>query len=153
MSERLEKLHTFLRGNVVSPSTPKVIVLSQFEFDPNEFKGSFTLKLDSDVMKERFSFRVEIDGKYEITPPFHISPMGVPGSYPKIDLTEDTNERIEKLLNQFFPKIKPLGLDKSSGVMIDRDTSIKDRVIDTDDVIWKIKEISEDGFQLSCVQE
>ena len=97
MNEKIEKLRNWLRGSVVSPSTPKVITLSNFEFDFNEFKGSFSLKLDSDVMKERFRFGIEIDGRYEISPPFHISPLGVPASYPAIELTEEMNERIEKL--------------------------------------------------------
>ena len=67
MSEKLNDLHIFLRGNVVIPSTPKVITLFDFEFDWDQFKGSFSLKLDSDLMKERFTFEVEIDGKYEIS--------------------------------------------------------------------------------------
>ena len=63
MNSKLDELHNFLRGNVVSPSTPKVIVLSDFEFDTEDFKGSFKLTLDSDVMKERFRFGIEIDGR------------------------------------------------------------------------------------------
>ncbi|QWE06396.1 hypothetical protein [Polynucleobacter sp. JS-JIR-5-A7] len=148
MNDKLDNLHNFLRGNVVSPSTSKVITLFDFEFDWEEFKGSFSLKLDSDVMKERFDFRVEIDGKYEISPPFHISPMGVPGSYPKIELTEETTYRINKLINDFFPNLKPLGLDKSTGLMIDRNTSMNDRVVDVGEVISKMKEVWVGGFQL-----
>ncbi|QWD15653.1 hypothetical protein G6702_06770 [Polynucleobacter paneuropaeus] len=136
----------------MSPSTPKVITLVDFEFDWEEFKGSFSLKLDSDVMKERFDFRVEIDGKYEISPPFHISPMGVPGSYPKIELTEETTYRINKLINDFFPNLKPLGLDKSTGLMIDRNTSMNDRVVDVEEVISKMKEVWVGGFQLSSIE-
>ena len=152
MNDKLENLHNFLRGNVVSPSTPKVITLFDFEFNWEEFKGSFSLKLDSDVMKDRFGFGVEIDGKYEISTPLHVSPLGVPGSYPKIELTEETTYRINKLINDFFPQLKPLGLDKSSGVMIDRNTSIEGRVVDVEDVIWKMKAISEEGFQLNSVE-
>jgi hypothetical protein len=148
MNDKLDNLHNFLRGNVVSPSTPKVITLFDFEFNWEEFQGSFSLKLDSDVMKERFDFRVEIDGKYEISPPFHISPMGVPGSFPKIELTEETTYRINKLINDFFPNLKPLGIDKSSGVMIDRNTSKNDRVVDVGEVISKMKEVWVGGFQL-----
>ena len=153
MTERLEKLHNFLRGNVISPSTPKVIILSDFEFDFKDFKGSFKLTLDSDVMKERFRFGVEIDGRYEFSPPFHISPLGVPASFPKIELTDETNERIEKLINNFFPKLKPLGIDKESGLMIDRNNPMIDRVIDVQDVTWVINEISTKGFNLRSETE
>ena len=144
MTDKLENLHSFLRGNVLSPSTPQVITLSNFEFNFKDFKGSFKLKLDSDVMKERFHFGVQIDGRYEISPPFHISPLGVPGSFPKIELTDETNERIEKLINDFFPRLKPLGIDMESGLMIDR-------VIDIQDLTWVINEISTEGFKLSSV--
>jgi len=148
MTDRKEQLHNFLRGNVVSPSTPKVIVLSDFEFNFKDFKGSFKLKLDSDVMKERFRFGVQIDGRYEISPPFHISPLGVPTSFPKVELTDETNKKIEKLINDFFPKIKPLGIDKESGSMIDRNNPMIERVIDVQDVTWVINEILTKGFNL-----
>lgn len=148
MTERLEKLHDFLRDNVISPSTPKVIILSDFEFNFKDLKGSFKLKLDLDVMKGRFRFGVQIDGRYEISPPFHISPLGVPCSFPKIELTDETYERVEKLINDFFPKIKPLGIDKGSGLMIDRNNPMIDRVIDVQDVTWVINEISTEGFFL-----
>lgn len=151
MTDKLENLHSFLRGNVLSPSTPQVITLSNFEFNFKDFKGSFKLKLDSDVMKERFHFGVQIDGRYEISPPFHISPLGVPGSFPKIELTDETNERIEKLINDFFPRLKPLGIDMESGLMIDRNNPMIDRVIDIQDLTWVINEISTEGFKLSSV--
>lgn len=147
MSEKLDDLHNFLRGNVVSPSTPKTITLYDFEFDWEKFEGSFSLKLDSDVMKERFSFQVEIDGKYEISPPFYISPLGVPVSYPKIELTEDTTDSITSMINEFFPRIKPLGLDVQTDTMIDRDTSFKDRIIDVKDFDLKMNKISAKGFK------
>jgi hypothetical protein len=148
VTDKLEKLDNFLRGNVISPSTPKSIFLSDFEFNFKDFRGSFKLKLDSDEMKERFQFGVEIDGKYEIYPPIYISPMGVPGSYPKIELTEETTDRINKLINQNFPRVKPLGLDQSSSVMIDRDTPMKDRVFDVEDVMWKMNLILDRKFEL-----
>lgn len=130
MSNRKEKLQDWLGENVLSPSSPKVVTLSDFEFDSKNFKGSFVLTLDSNVMTERFRFGVQIDGRYEISPPFHISPLGVPASFPKIELTDETKERIEKLINEYFPKMKPLGIDKESGSMIDRNNPMIDRVID-----------------------
>lgn len=149
MSERLENLHNFLRDNVTFPLTPKVIVLTNFEVNWKTFDGEFTVKLDSNEMKERFKFSVEIDGRYQISPPFYISPLGVPGSYPKIDLTEETTDTVTSMINEFFPKIKPLGLDSQTGVMIDRNTPIKDRVVDVEDVFWKMNKVLSDDFKLT----
>ena len=146
MNEKIEKLRNWLRSNVVSPSTPKVIILFDFVFDWSAFHGSFSLKLDSDVMKDRFDFGVEIDGKYEISPPLHISPVGVPVSYPKIELTEETTDTITSLINDFFPKIKPFGIETGTGSMIDRNTPIKDRVVDVEDVFWKMNKVLTKGF-------
>jgi hypothetical protein len=148
MNARLEKLQKWLKDNVMSPSTPKVIILSDFEFNIKDFKGSFKLILDSDAVKERFCFGVEIDGRYEISPPFQISPLGVPSSFPKIELTDETNERIERLINDFFPRIKPLGIDKKSGLMIDRNSPMIDRIIDVQDVTLVINKIKSNGFKL-----
>jgi hypothetical protein len=94
---------------------------------------------------------VEIDGRYQISPPLYVSPIGVPSSYPSIQLTDETNERIEKLVNDFFPRLKPLGIDMESGLMIDRNNPMIDRVIDIQDVTWVINEISTEGFKLSSV--
>ena len=148
MNSKLDELHNFLRGNVVSPSTPKVIVLSDFEFDTEDFKGSFKLTLDSDVMKERFRFGIEIDGRYEISPPLYVSPMGVPASYPSIELTEETTNEITKLINDFFPKVKPLGIDKETGVFIDRNVPMSDRVVDREELNWVVDELSTEGFKM-----
>ena len=153
MKERLEKLRNWLRGHVVSPSTPKVIVLSNFEFDSNEFNGNFKITLDNLRFITGFKFSVDISGRYEISSPLYVSPMGAPASYPSIELTEETADGITKLINGFFPKVKPLGIDKVSGVFIDRNTPMRDRVIDIKEVTWVINEMKTEGFKLKSELE
>lgn len=148
MRERIEKLHNWLRGNVMSPSTPKYIALTDIEFNENEFNGSFNLTLDNDRFTPRFNLFVDMNGKYQISPPMHISPMGVPASYPSIELTDKTENAILKAINDFFPKIKPFGLDKSTGELIDVQTHIRQRVINEDELIWLLGKLSMDNFHL-----
>ena len=148
MNERIKNLQKWLDENVIVPPEPKSILISQIEVNWDEFSGSFSLILDSVEMKERFKFRVEIDGKYRISPPFYHSPLGVPATYAQIELSDESNYRIESMLNDFFPKMKPLGLDKASGKMICGNTPIKERVINVEDVIVKMSVTSEKGFQL-----
>ena len=100
-------------------------------------------------MKERFTFEVEIDGKFEISPPFYISPLGVPASYPKIELTEETTDSVTMIINDFFPKMKPLGLDGQTGRMIDRNTPINDRITERGDVDLKMNKFFSNGFKLT----
>ena len=123
--------------------------MSDFKFDFKDFQGSFKLKLDSDVMKERFSFGIEIDGRYKIYPPLFISPLGVPASYSSIELTEETEIEIKKLLNNYFPKVKPFGIDRETGQLITGSTSMEDRLFDPDGVEIVKEEILKEKFQLS----
>ena len=148
VNEKIEKLRNWLRGNVVSPSTPKVITLSDFEFDFKDFNGTFKVTLDNLRFISGFRFSIDISGKSEISPPMFISPMGVPASYPSIELTEETTNEITKLINDFFPKVKPLGIDKETSVFIDRNVPMSDRVVDPKELNWVVDEVSSEGFEL-----
>ncbi len=151
MSERIKNLQKWLDENVIVPPEPKLIIIDQIEVNWEEFTGSFSLTLDSVQMKEKFGFSVEIDGKYRISPPFYHSPLGVPATYAQIELSDDSYSRIESMLNDFFPKMKPLGLDKLSGTIIYGDTPIKERVINIEDVKEKMKKTAKEGFQLTNI--
>ena len=148
MNEKIEKLRNWLRGHVVSPSTPKVVVLSNIDFDWKELSGSFNVTLDNLRLISGFKFSVDISGKYQISPPLYVSPMGVPASYPSIELTEETTNEITKLINDFFPKVKPLGIDKETGVFIDRNVPMSDRVVDREELNWVVDELSTEGFKM-----
>ena len=148
MNEKIEKLRNWLRGHVVSPSTPKVVVLSNIDFDWKELSGSFNVTLDNLRLISGFRFSVDISGKYQISPPMYVSPMGVPASYPSIELTEETTNEITKLINDFFPKVKPLGIDKETGVFIYRNVPMSDRVVDREELNWVVDELSTEGFKM-----
>ena len=148
MNEKIEKLRNWLRGHVVSPSTPKVVVLSNIDFDWKGLSGSFNVTLDNLRLISGFKFSVDISGKYQISPPLYVSPMGVPASYPSIELTEETTNEITKLINDFFPKVKPLGIDKETGVFIDRNVPMSDRVVDREELNWVVDELSTEGFKM-----
>jgi len=89
-----------------------------------------------------------MNGQYEIYPPLFVSPMGVPASYPSIELTDETKIMIEELLNNFFPKVKPLGIDRETGEFITRNTPMVKRLIDIDSLESIKEEVMEEGFQL-----
>ena len=148
MNEKIEKLRNWLRVHVVSPSTPKVVVLSNIDFDWKGLSGSFNVTLDNLRLISGFRFSVDISGKYQISPPMYVSPMGVPASYPSIELTEETTNEITKLINDFFPKVKPLGIDKETGVFIDRNVPMSDRVVDREELNWVVDELSTEGFKM-----
>jgi hypothetical protein len=148
VNEKIEKLRNWLRVHVVSPSTPQAITLSDFEFNTKDISGSFCLTLDNVKFISRFDFDVQMNGQYEIYPPLFVSPMGVPASYPSIELTDETKIMIEELLNNFFPKVKPLGIDRETGEFITRNTPMVKRLIDIDSLESIKEEVMEEGFQL-----
>lgn len=149
MNLKIGKLRNWLRGHVLSPSTPKTVTLLNIELDPREFKGSFNLILDSFQPIHKFSFYVDQAGRYEISSPLYISPMGVPSSYPSIELTDETTESITKIINDFLPKMKPFGLDKKSGVFLDRNAPSGDRIIDINEVNAVLHKLSDNQFKLT----
>jgi hypothetical protein len=149
MNAKLKELKKWLKDNVVSPPNAKEICLSDFEFNSQEMSGSFCLTLDGIKLSERFDFAVETDGKYGIYPPMFTSPLGVPASYPAIELAEETTDVVISMINEFFPKIRPFGLNNQTGKMIDRNTPTKDRIVDVEDAIWKINKSLETGFNLN----
>ena len=148
MNEKVEKVRNWLREHVVSPSTPQSITLSDFEFNSKDISGACSLTLDNVKFISRFDFHVQMNGQYEIYPPLFVSPMGVPASYPSIELTDETKIMIEELLNNFFPKVKPLGIDQESGEFITRNTLMVNRLIDLDSLESIKEEVMEKGFQL-----
>ena len=143
-----EKLQKYLSENVISPPTPEIIILSNFKFDIREFKGSFKITLDNLSYISDFNFSADITGRYGIHVPLYISPLSVPASYPSIDLTADTEEGIENLINQNFPKLKPFGLNRETGEMIDRQTKLEVRIIDKNQVALIINKIKMKDFEL-----
>lgn len=154
MSDKLEQLHQFLDKNVASFATPSSIMLSEFKFNPDNFEGSFKLTMDQIIIEDRFHFSAEIDGKYGIYSPMYISPLGVPASYPAIKLTSEANRRIKDLINGFFPKLRPFGLNKETDAMIDGQTPKVDRLIDSKSIQNVIGQISkQDFFLISSVFE
>jgi hypothetical protein len=148
MNEKIEKLRNWLRVHVVSPSTPQSITLSDFEFNTKDISGSFCLTLDKVRFDSRFNFDVQMNGQYEIYPPLFVSPMGVPASYPSIELTDETKIMIVKLLNNFFPKVKPMGIDRETGEFITGNTPMENRVMNIDSLECLKEEVMEGGFQL-----
>ena len=148
MNARLKELQRWLKETVVSPSNPKEICLSEFEFDEHEMCGSFCLTLDEIKLSERFDFAIEIDGKYGIYPPMFTSPLGVPASYAAIEINDETKMYIKKMIDDFFPEMRPFGIQKESKKLITSDTPMSSRVKESSHLKLIMKELKNEEFKL-----
>ena len=64
--------------------------------------------------------------KFEL--PAFTSPYSVPASFSAVRLTEMTSLAINKGLNCTFPRLKPLGKNRETGIEITYSTPISERI-------------------------
>jgi len=56
------------------------------------------------------------------------SPLGVPASYAAIRITSNTHNAISEALKKAFPKLKPLGRNRDTGIEITYQSPIEARL-------------------------
>ncbi len=123
-------LQGWLKSNVISYPEPKLISLSEFEVDWVELKGDFVLALDSVRIEPKIRFSLDSNGLMKYWVPMHHSPVGVPASYPAFELTDATQDAINRVLEGIFGRFRALGLNKDIGRLITSDTPILERVFE-----------------------
>ncbi len=126
-----EKLLKEVRGWLdehVKVINPKRIELFAFEVDWETFSGSFSIKFDSEVLEDRLDFGLNASGRVDYYLPIFHSPLGVPASYPAIEISNEVREAIAKGLGEIFPRLKAAGIDRETGEEIAYFTPPKERV-------------------------
>ncbi len=129
-NSKREALARWLKANVKRFPTPKVVTLSDFDIDVDDFTGTFKVSLDEQVIDDEFSFEIEGNGSPNLYSPIFHSPLGVPASFPAVQLTTDTENAIESALAHLLPRLRPLGLNKATGEEIDMTTPLVVRVLE-----------------------
>jgi hypothetical protein len=132
INEHLKLVSKWLDENVRSYPTPSRISLAEFDFNWDRMTGEFCLFLDEQCLPDPFHLTLSQNGWMQFHPPMFVSPLGAPASFRAVNLTSDTELAIDNALHQIFPRLKPLGLDKQSGLCIWSSTPIADRIIDID---------------------
>ncbi len=125
---REHDLKNWLEANVSYPPEPKKVVLSDFEVDWADLRGTFTLFLDSTKIRPRVKFSLDSNGWMQFWMPMHHSPMGAPASYPMFCLTDSTNKAIKKGLKGVFGHFRPLGLNKDINKLITANSPVLERI-------------------------
>lgn len=130
IDEHLKLVSRWLDENVLTYQEPKAISLVEFDFNWERMSGKFCLLLDHQRVADSFQLTLSQNGLMQFHPPMFFSPLGAPASFSAVNLTSSTEIALSNALREIFPKLKPLGLDKQSGICIWSSTPIQDRIID-----------------------
>lgn len=127
-NDRHEKLQAWLKDNVLIIPEPKIITLHSFSVDWSDWRGSFRVKFDDFEIENELDFGIEITGRPTFHLPIFTSPLGVPASFASIEITSKTHQAIDLALRQTFPRLKPFGRNRETGIEITMSSSISDRI-------------------------
>ena len=115
---RLKEVRAWLADNVVYIPEPKEVTLFDFEVDWSNWSGEFKIRFDDFVSEDSFGLGMEMTGVPKFYYPMFTSPLGVPASYAAIEITSNTHNAINEALKRTFPKLKPLGKNRDTGIQI-----------------------------------
>lgn len=118
LEDRRAQVERWLKENVKVYDTPDSVTLSDFKVNAAEYSGRFAVTLGSENLPYTFSFGLGGNGKPELYWPMFHSPCGVPCSYGAVELSDATVLVMKELLADALPRMRPLGLDKTTGEWI-----------------------------------
>lgn len=142
-------LKGWLDANVPRHPEPSNVVLSDFEVDWDELRGSFTLSLDATKIEPRINFSLDSTEWIRFWMPAHHSPLGVPASFGMFEITQATQEAIDGALREAFGRFRALGLNKDIGAVITNSTPMIERVLSANPVALIKSRIETPGFSVS----
>ncbi|MGE3333796.1 MAG: hypothetical protein AB7I36_09145 [Rhodospirillaceae bacterium] len=110
---RVAEVQAWLEKNTYKPPQPCTVTLHGFEVNWERMHGTFLASFGDGSAAQAFSFSMGgAAGETEIFLPMFHSPLGVPASYPAIDLNEDMRADIFAAVRRLFPKVMAFGLDR-----------------------------------------
>lgn len=135
IDDHVQAVWRWLDEHVLVFDTPRQITLFDLQADPANYRGTFRLQLDDTALDatrldDPFTFSLGQNGKPCWGPPMFWSPLGAPASYSAVTLTEPTQQAIQQLLERLLPHMRPLGLNRESGILLTYGASLEDRMLD-----------------------
>ena len=126
--DRIEQLKKWLDKNTIVVSEPKEVTLYDFNVNWESWAGVFKVDFDNIAVFYTFTCSIQATGHPGFCPPLFISPLGEPASYVAVQMTDKTREAILNALKLTFPKLKPLGRNRETGIEITYDTPMHARL-------------------------
>ena len=144
---RLKKVLAWLSDNVIDIPEPKEVTLFDFEVNWSNWSGKFKIRFDDFVSESSFGLGTEMTGVPKFYYPMFTSPLGVPASYAAIEITSNTHNAINEALKRTFPKLKPLGKNRDTGIQIMYNSPIEARL--SREVIEETKALVVEGYSIT----
>lgn len=148
--EHLRQIEVWLRENVTIYRDVKAVTLFDFKMDWARHGGEFKVAFDDQVCPMEFSFAIgdKQNGRVGVFHPVFTSPLGAPASYSAVEMPEDVARAIEDCLNQLFPPLRPMGLNRETGKMTNMSTPFTERIRDMAAYEAAKERVSTQGFNL-----
>ena len=127
-ARRLKDLQVWLAENVIEIPEPQEVTLFDFEMNWSKWSGKFKVRFDEFECQDTFGLEMEMTGFPKFYFPMFTSPLGVPASYRAIEVTSNTHKAISEALRLTFPKLKPLGKSRDTGIQIMYNSPIEARL-------------------------
>ena len=126
--ERPKELQEWLEANILVIPEPRAVSLYCFDVNWSEWSGKFRVKFNDFEFQESLSFKVGENGWPKFDLPMFTSPLNLPASFSAIRLTETTKLAIDAGLHRSFPRLKPLGRNRETGIEITYSSPISSRI-------------------------
>ena len=127
-ARRLKELQVWLAENATEIPEPQEVTLFDFEMNWSKWSGKFKVRFDEFECQDTFGLEMEMTGFPKFYFPMFTSPLGVPASYRAIEITSNTHNAISEALRLTFPKLKPLGKSRDTGIQIMYNSPIEARL-------------------------
>jgi len=127
-ARRLKDLQVWLAENVIEIPEPQEVTLFDFEMNWSKWSGKFKVRFDEFECQDTFGLEMEMTGFPKFYFPMFTSPLGVPASYRAIEITSNTHKAVSEALRLTFPKLKPLGRNRVTGIEITYQSAVEDRL-------------------------
>ena len=144
---RLKEVRTWLSDNVIDIPEPQEVTLLDFEINWSNWSGEFKIRFDDFVREASWGLGMEMTGVPKFYYPMFTSPLGVPASYRAIEITSNTHNAINEALKRTFPKLKPLGKNRDTGIQIMYNSPIEARL--SREVIEETKALVVEGYSIT----
>ena len=146
--DHLLQVDRWLEEHVATYPTPETVTLRSFEVNWERVTGVFALVLDGMEVPGRFTFDLSMTGSIGTAPPMYVSPLGAPCSYAAVELDDATWATIDELLGACFPRFRPFGRERSTGIEVDGHSSVLERALDTS-ALLRAQDVINADFSIS----
>ena len=126
--KKIEEVWQWLSDNVTVIPEPKEVTLHRFDNDWEHWCGSFRVAFDNFTLLSTFQYSLDLTGYTIFSGPVFVSPLGAPASYSAVEMTDNTSKAILEALKLTFPKLKPCGKNRETGLEITYHSPITDRI-------------------------